>query len=304
MIVAMFWPGRAESYPSTHRSVDLPDGDKLVAVISTPPGWQADDRTVLMVHGLCGCYGSPYMSRIAGKLYRRGLRVVRLNLRGCGSGAGLARHPYHSGRSEDVRHVLQCLARDDASSPVTLVGFSLGGNIALKLAGEDADSPTAGMDSLIAVAAPIDLVACSILIERPSNRLYEQYFVRRLLAHARETARFFPDLPPAAFPRRLSLRGFDDCYTAPRSGFRGVLDYYTRASAAPLVPSIAVPTLLLSSRDDPFIDARPYEQLRRPRHIELCMTDRGGHLGFLGFTARRGDFRWMDECLIDWIAAR
>ena len=97
-IVAMFWPIGRERFPSTHQPVALPDGDKLSVVISTPPAWQPPGRTVVMVHGLCGCFGSAYMSRIAGKLYRRGLRVVRVNLRGCGSGAGLARLPYHRDR--------------------------------------------------------------------------------------------------------------------------------------------------------------------------------------------------------------
>src|SRR5437870_3447352 len=104
-IAAMFWPQRGERTPSTHRLVELPDGDKLVIVISTPPQWRPGSRTAVLVHGLCGCYASPYMSRIAGKLYGHGVRTVRVNLRGCGSGAGLARHPYHSGRSEDVREV-------------------------------------------------------------------------------------------------------------------------------------------------------------------------------------------------------
>src|SRR5262245_53842137 len=94
-IAAMFWPSGPETYPSEHRLVGLPDGDKLVCVVSTPSAWRPDHRTVVLVHGLCGCYGSPYMRRIAGNLYYAGLRAVRLNLRGCGSGAGLARWPYH-----------------------------------------------------------------------------------------------------------------------------------------------------------------------------------------------------------------
>jgi hypothetical protein len=303
-IVAMFWPLGRERFPSTHQLVALPDGDKLSVVISTPPAWLSDVRTVVMVHGLCGCYGSPYMSRIAGKLYRRGLRVVRVNLRGCGSGAGLARLPYHSGRSEDIREVLQWLARQRPSSPVTLVGFSLGGNIVLKMAGEDGESPTAGLDSVIAVAAPIDLDACSRLIEQPRNRIYERYFVHRLASQVRELRMVFPDVPPLELPRRLTLRGFDDLYTAPQSGFRDAADYYARASSGPLIHRITVPTLLLCARDDPFIGPAPYEQLPRFSHIDLHLADHGGHLGFLGFTGRSWSYRWMDQCLIDWLQAR
>jgi hypothetical protein len=303
-IAAIFWPSGAESYPSEHRLINLPDGDKLVLVISTPTGWRPEQRTVVMVHGLCGCYGSPYMKRIAGKAYGRGLRAVRVNLRGCGSGAGLARQPYHSGRSEDVRQVIEWLGGTAPESPVTLVGFSLGGNIVLKMAGEDADRPSGRLDSLISVSAPIDLVACSRLIEQPQNRLYDRYFVRRLLTDVYERQRFFPDLPPLDLPPRLTLRTFDDLYTAPRSGFRDAIDYYTRASSAPLIERIVVPTLLLTARDDPFIATAPFEHLPHRSNIERFLTDHGGHLGFLGFTARSLNFRWMDECIVDWILRR
>ena len=300
-VAALFWPSRRESYPSTHRLLPLPDGDKLVVVVSTPSVWQPDRRTIVMVHGLCGCYGSRYMVRMAGKFYRRGLRAIRVNLRGCGSGVGLARRPYHSGRSEDVRHVIEWLARESPESPVTLVGFSLGGNVVLKMAGEDGARPSGRLDSLIAVSAPIDLSACSRLIEQPRNRIYDRYFVSRLRATVQELHRFFPDLPPLVLPRQLTLRMFDDAYTAPRSGFRDAADYYARASSGPLVERIVVPTLLLSLRDDPFIAAAPFEQLPRRSNMDLCLTEYGGHLGFLGFTGRRLNYRWMDEQLIEWI---
>jgi uncharacterized protein len=300
-IAALYWPHGRERYPSTSELVELPDGDKLSLVWSTPPGWQSSQPTVVLVHGLCGCSRSPYMSRMAGKLYRRGVRAVRVNLRGCGSGIGWARHPYHSGRSEDVRHVLEWLARETPESPVTLIGFSLGGNIVLKLAGEDADHPTAGLSSVIAVSAPIDLSACSRLIEERRNRIYQEHFVRRLRADVGQHARLFPDLPAPELPRRLSLRLFDDCYTAPRSGFRDAHDYYTRAASGPLIPKIAVPALLLASRDDPFIAATPFEQLPPLRNVEVRLTDHGGHLGFLGFAGHGTDFRWMDQQLLDWI---
>jgi uncharacterized protein len=116
---------------STTCLVELPDGDRIALEVSTPTGWQPDDPTVVMLHGLCGCHRSPYMQRLARKLWRSGLRAVRMNLRGCGSGRGLARYPYHSGRSADVLAVLENLLQTTPQSPVTLIGFSLGGNIVL-----------------------------------------------------------------------------------------------------------------------------------------------------------------------------
>lgn len=300
-IVAMMWPQRGEWFSSTHHLIELADGDKLAVVVSTPTDWRPGRRTVVLVHGLCGCHGSPYMVRLAGKLFVRGLRAVRVNHRGCGSGVGLARRPYHSGRSDDVRAVVQWLAREEPRSPITLAGFSLGGNLVLKLAGEDGDAPTPGLDSVIAVSAPIDLDACATLIGQPRNRMYDSYFVRRLVADANERQRFFPDLPPLGFPQRLTVRIFDDLYTAPRSGFRDANDYYARCSAAPIVSHVGVPTLVMTARDDPFIAVAPFEALPPRPNVELHITEHGGHLGFLGFTGRAWSFRWMDDVLLEWI---
>lgn len=293
-----------ELFPSVHHLIGLEDGDKLAVVVSTPAGWEPEDRTAVLVHGLCGCYQSAYVSRMAGRLFGLGLRVVRVNLRGCGSGRGLARHPYHSGRSEDVRQVLTWLNLQWPESPVALLGYSLGGNIVLKMAGEDGHVPTGSLDSVIAVSAPIDLLACSQLIEQPRNRLYDRHFVKLLIMDVRERQRFFPDLPDVSLPPQPTLRQFDDTYTAPRSGFRDAVDYYERASSGPLIGRIEVPTLLLTARDDPFIAVDPFERVPDRRHIEVHITDHGGHLGFLGFTSNPWKFRWMDDFLVDWILRR
>src|SRR5215467_14477290 len=137
--------------PSVTRLVKLPDDDTIALEVSTPQGWQPDDQTVLLLHGLCGCHRSPYMQRMARKLLRCGIRAVRMNLRGCGSGRGLARSPYHSGQSADVLAVLESLQQACPRSPVTLVGFSLGGNISLKLAGELAALVPANVRRVIAI---------------------------------------------------------------------------------------------------------------------------------------------------------
>jgi predicted alpha/beta-fold hydrolase len=117
--------------PSSTHFVELSDGDTIALEVSTPRAWQPNDPTAVLLHGLCGCHRSPYMQRLADKLWRSGLRAVRMNLRGCGSGRGLARYPYHSGRSADVLAVLERLLQTTPQSPVTLIGFSLGGNIVL-----------------------------------------------------------------------------------------------------------------------------------------------------------------------------
>lgn len=289
--------------PGEVRVVALPDGDRLALVVSTPRSWQPEHPSVLLLHGLCGCHQSSYMMRLALKLWQRGIRAIRMNMRGCGAGTGLARQPYHSGRSPDVLAVLEDLQRQWPQSPVTLLGFSLGGNVMLKFAGELGRQAEELCAQVIAVCPPADLAACSRLLGKPSNWLYERYFMRRLLAAVAERHRLFPNLAPVPLPERLSLYQFDNLYTAPQCGFADADDYYACSSAAPLVPRITLPCRILFAEDDPFIDATVFDGVALPENVEVVRTSKGGHLGFLGRPGRPGGYRWMDACLLDWIGA-
>jgi len=296
-------PGPAFGLPSRARPVVLPDGDCLVLHDSIPPGWAAGDRVALLVHGLSGSHQSGYMQRLARVLARRGLRVVRMDLRGCGRGVALARRPYHAGCSEDVRAAAAEVRRWSPASPLVLIGFSLGGNVVLKLAGEAAVQPVPGLEGVAAVAPPIDLERCCALLAQPWNRIYEQFFVRNLTALARQRQRLFRDTPPLRFPRPLTLRLFDEVYTAPRTGFAGALDYYCRAASLPYIPHIPVPALILTARDDPFIAVEPFESLAAPRQVEVRILERGGHLGFLGWSGL-GKIRWAEHQVAQWVLRR
>jgi predicted alpha/beta-fold hydrolase len=132
------------------------------------------------------------------------------------------------------------------------------------------------------------------------NRQYEKFFLRGLLSEARQRHRCFPDLPPLRFPRRMTMRVFDDLYTAPTCGFADALDYYQRASALPLVPRINVPTLILTARDDPFIAVEPIASLPRTDYLTVQILSHGGHLGFLGWDGQ-GGVRWADHRIVDWV---
>ena len=287
--------------PGEVQVVTLPDGDRLALVVSTPWSWRPEHPSVLLLHGLCGCHQSSYMMRLALKLWQCGIRAIRMNMRGCGAGVGLARQPYHSGRSPDVLAVLEALRQQSPQSPVTLLGFSLGGNVMLKFAGELGRQAEELCTQVIAVCPPADLAACSRLLAKPSNRLYERYFMRRLLAAVAERHRLFPDLAPVHLPERLSLYQFDNRYTAPQCGFADADDYYERSSAAPLAPHVTVPCRILFAEDDPFIDATVFDGAALPANVEVVRTPKGGHLGFLGRPGRPGGYRWMDACLLDWI---
>jgi predicted alpha/beta-fold hydrolase len=283
--------------------IPLPDGDQLALEVSTPQTWQPTDPTVVLVHGLCGCHASPYMIRMAHKLWSSGLRAVRMNLRGCGSGVGLARQPYHSGRSADVLAVLANLRHDAPQSPVTAIGFSLGGNLLLKLAGELQTAAATYLMQAIAVSPPADLAASVRIFSQPSNRIYEWRFIWLLKAAVAARQAHFPELPIISLPKRLSIYEFDNLYTAPQCGFADADDYYARSSAAPLVPQITIPCRILFAADDPLIDTTTFDALTLPPNIQVHHTIRGGHLGFLGIPGQPGGYRWMDTQLLDWVGA-
>ena len=191
------------------------DGDKLSVEISTPKGWKANDLTVILVHGLCGSHRSPYLVRMVKRLKPLGIRVVRINLRGCGSGKGLAKYMYHSGRSEDVFEVIKQLKVETPDSPFVLIGFSLGGNIVLKMGGElglfgqeffsrvNCSQSSGGSLFQYSHAGKAD------------NAIYEKYFIRLMCADVRYRHRKFKDLPRIKLPQQShDLRIRSDLYGA------------------------------------------------------------------------------------------
>lgn len=295
--------GLARPPPASIEIVDLPDGDRVALEISTPPAWSSQGPTVLLIHGLCGCSRSPYMVRLARGLWDAGLLCVRMNLRGCGPGFGLARRIYHSGRSGDALSVIEALRRHSPESPVSLVGFSLGGNIALKLAGELGEAGRGMLSQVMAVSPPVDLRACAEKLSGPGGRIYERMFVRLLRKNVAERHAFFPNMSVPRLPRKLRLLDFDNVYTAPECGFRDAFDYYEQSSSGPLLQRICVPTRILVSKDDPLIDAQAFSRFDLSTSIRIHATDRGGHLGFLGRSSSGHGSRWMDSVLLGWLAA-
>jgi predicted alpha/beta-fold hydrolase len=299
-VLGTLWAGKIPPLTARQQTIVLPDGDQLLIYHSTPASWQVGDWIAILVHGMGGSYRSASMRRLTTLLLAEGLRVVRVNLRGADASWKVARQLYHAGRSDDIRVVTEELARCAPGSPLVLAGFSLGGNIVLKLAGEASLAPVANLAGVAALSAPIDIVRSSALISDPSNRLYERYYLRKLVQTAQQHQQYFPDLPQVVFPRRLTMRLFDDLHTAPRGGFADALDYYRRTSAMPWVPHIGVPAFLLTARDDPFVAVEPYEALPRRPMQHIHVVDSGGHLGFLGDDGA-GGFRWAERRVAEWM---
>jgi predicted alpha/beta-fold hydrolase len=292
--------GRQKFSANNEHVVRLPDGDALVLHDTVPADWPAGGPVVVLVHGLTGSHDSAQVVRTGSALFAQGVRVVRLDQRGAGKSLPLSRGFYHGARSDDVRAALEEVHRLTPQSPIILVGISLGGNIVLKLAGEAAERPVAGLARVAALAPPIDMGRCAALLAERRNRMYGNFFLRDLIADARKRQTYFPDLPPLDLPGKVTIRQFDDLYTAPRSGFEDADDYYRRASSLPLIGRIRVPAFILTARDDPFIAVEPFEEMKAPSNVEVRILRHGGHLGFLGWDGA-GGIRWAERRIVDWV---
>ncbi len=279
----------------------LPDQDKLVVFEYRPKSWRTGDRIIVLVHGLTGSHESKYMIRMTKIWNRQGYLVVRVNLRGCGPGQGLARHPYHSGRSEDTRFILSWLFSRYPSSPVTQCGFSLGGNITLKMAGEDGATPTANLDSIIAVSPPVDLHACSALLHKQENQIFERHFVEALIEDVATRKAHFPDIPDVDLCPHMSLLEFDNAYTAPFTGYKDAIDYYTQCSSGQFLDKITVPAFVLYAKDDPFITIERFLHKMEAPNFDCLMTETGGHVAWYG-NPLTSPHQWMDGALERWMS--
>jgi predicted alpha/beta-fold hydrolase len=248
--------------------------------------WQPDrsnHHTLVTLHGLEGSSEVHYMRGMADKAWRAGWNAVLLNQRNCGGTEHLTPGLYHSGLTADPLAAINSLAESDRLGRFGVVGYSLGGNLALKLAGE-LSSYAAPIDAVVAVCPTIDLERCVRAIERHSNIPYQFNFVRNLKARMRRKARSWPgafDL--ARLDRIWTIRKFDDVYTAPHHGFGNATNYYHRASALRVIDRIAIPALILAAADDPFV---PPEQFQDPAvrdnpRVQVHLSQHGGHCAFL-----------------------
>ncbi len=265
--------------------------------------WQPDAPrcpALIALHGLEGSSSAHYMLGLADKALAAGFSVILLNQRNCGGTEQFSPGLYHSGLTADVDYVLRELVATTGLSRVAVAGYSLGGNLALKLAGDYGPDAPAALRAVCAVSPIFEVSACVHALERPANIGYQWNFVRGLRNRMRRKDRHHP----GAFPidqlgRVRSVRRFDDLFTAPHFGFAGAEDYYHRVSAARVAERIAVPTLIISAADDPFVPASLFDApaLRNNPAITTIVTPHGGHCGFVS-DARDNDGYWAEAAAV------
>jgi hypothetical protein len=270
--------------------------------------WQSVPRTrptIVLVHGLEGSSESGYMLGLAERAFLAGWNAVRLNQRNCGGTESLTPTLYNSGLSGDYRAVLTELIKRDALPEIFFAGYSMGGNLVLKMAGEFAGAAPRELRAVAGVCPSLDLGECADAVGLPRNFIYQEHFVRSLKQRMRRKAELFPgkfDLGPMA--RVRTLREFDDSITARYCGFQGATDYYERSSALRVAADIRTPALIVIAQDDPFV---PFASFSNPAlasnaSIRIIAPERGGHCSFISRHAGEARF-WAEACVMEFFAS-
>ena len=290
-----------------------PDGDELVLDHVAGP---AGSPRLVLLHGLEGSSYSVYVQGMVALAAAAGARATVLNFRSCARDPGEVtrwlpnKRPrlYHSGETSDLDHVVRTLAAREPTTPLVAVGVSLGGNVLLKWLGENPGQKL--LRAAATISVPYDLGAGARHLESRLGRMYVRHFLPTLAAKTEWVVQHFPEAA-----RRVDLeraRGaqtfyaFDDAATAPLHGFAGADDYYTRSSSLRFVEHITTPTLCISAEDDPFLPRAVLRLVaeRAPASLELLVTRRGGHVGFVAGAHPRSPEYWAERQAVRWLLDR
>ncbi|MEO7273708.1 MAG: alpha/beta fold hydrolase [Vicinamibacterales bacterium] len=296
--------GRRREFP------DLPPAEGLFFDVTADTRvlahchWQRDRAAhpaLLALHGLEGSSQAHYMRGLADKAFRAGFNVVLLNQRNCGGTEAHGPGLYHSGLTADADLVIRALSDTHGIDRVFVAGYSLGGNLALKLAGEYGDAPPPQLRGVAAVSPVMDLAACVAALERRQNVAYHWNFVRGLRARMRRKAAHFPGRYDVERLSRIwTVRAFDETYTAPHFGFASAADYYHRASALRVIDRIRVPALIVTAMDDPFVPPGPFTDpaVTANPNVTVALTRHGGHCGFITEPTPEEDGYWAETQIV------
>jgi uncharacterized protein len=304
-IVSALVPRRFDIPPGEARLFQVDSESRLLGHCHWQPGKRQDVPAIVVVHGLEGSIDSGYMRGIAEKAFHRGFHVVRLNQRNCGGTEALTPTLYNSGMSADYRAVFEELSNGDGFEQIFFAGYSMGGNLVTKMAGEFGEGVPKALRAVCVVCPAIDLAASADALERPENYLYQRRFVKGLMSRYARKHKLFPGrYPTKGLGPVRTVRQFDDHITAPQFGFRDAQDYYENVGAKRVAPQIRVPTLMITAQDDPFV---PYASFLAAKvsenpSIQFVAPRQGGHCGFISKHAGSERF-WAEQRIVDFCAA-
>jgi hypothetical protein len=302
------------------RRSQLPDPEPLLVEVDKPIAgygatqvlcychWQPKEvrqqrLTLILIHGLEGSSNSQYVVGNTARAHAAGLNVVRMNMRSCGDTDHLSPTIYHSGRSGDVLRVIEAIIREQQIAAVALVGYSMGGNLVLKLAGEMGSAVPPELKAVVGVSPLMDLAASSAALREPQNRVYQWHFLRSMLERVRRRMEMYPRIYAGAEISKIhTMRDFDQHIVARYGGFADAEDYYYSVASSQYAADLRVPTLILHSADDPFIRMLPQTRmaLLDNSRVFFIETQHGGHCAFLA--APNGyDGYWAEKTLLGFV---
>jgi uncharacterized protein len=303
-LMTVYCWGRKRAFPALpppfERYFDIDRRTRVLAHCHWQPIVGAHPALIAL-HGLEGSSSAHYMRGIAAKAYARGFSVILLNQRNCGGTEAMSDGLYHSGLTTDAAHVIAEIGREGIDR-VVVAGYSLGGNLALKLAGDYGDAAPRSLKGICAVSPVIELAECVRALERRQNVIYQWNFVRGLKARMRRKAAVHPGRYPLdRLAQVRTVRQFDEYFTAPHFSFEGADDYYFRASAMRVVDRIRVPSLVITAKDDPFVPAEIFSDphLRGNPNVSVRVTAHGGHCGFVSDPTDGSDGYWAETQIVD-----
>jgi uncharacterized protein len=303
-IAAHFWLRRFALPRAEDRHFQVDADSRLLGRCHWQPGKDTSTPLMVLVHGLEGSSDSKYMLGIAEKAWQRGFHVVRMNQRNCGGTERLTPTLYNSGMSADYRAVFDELSADDGFSCIFFAGYSMGGNLVAKMAGECGEAAPSALRGIAAVCPALDLGACADALERRNNYFYQRRFVLGLNARYARKVELYPErYSRNGFGPIRTVREFDDAITAPQFGYRDAQEYYEAAGAKRLVEKVRVPLLLITAKDDPFV---PFEAIcasgaEKNPAIEFVAPKHGGHCGFVSNENGSGRF-WAEQRVVEFCA--
>jgi uncharacterized protein len=300
-IAAAFVPRRFTLPAAEPRLFRVDPFSQLLAQCHWQKGKRTDQPVLAIVHGLEGSADSNYVQGIAEKAFHRGFHVLRMNQRNCGGTEALTPTLYNSGMSGDYRAVFDELANGDGFQQIFFAGYSMGGNLVSKMAGECGDDVPRALRGVCAVCPALNLSACADALERRDNYLYQRHFVKGLMARYERKAKMFPDrYQRNGFGSIRTVREFDDAITAPCFGYRDAEEYYEAAGAKKVIGQARVPMLMITAEDDPFVPYVSFLAARVEQNpaIRFLAPEHGGHCAFI--SNKRGAERfWAEERIVE-----
>jgi predicted alpha/beta-fold hydrolase len=304
-IAAAFVPRRFVLPAAEQRLFQVDPFSRLLAKCHWQEGKASGAPVMVIVHGLEGSSDSNYVLGIAEKAYKHGYHVVRMNQRNCGGTEGMTPTLYNSGMSGDYRAVFEELANSDGFTQIFFAGYSMGGNLVTKMAGEFGEDVPGALRGVCAVCPALDLSACADTLERRDNYLYQRHFVAGLMARYARKAELFPDrYSRNGFGAIRTVRGFDDAITAPCFGYRDAEEYYEAAGAKKVIGQVRVPMLLITAEDDPFVPYVSFLAARVEQNaaIRFVAPQHGGHCAFISNKSGVERF-WAEQRIVEFCDA-